>query len=537
MRKCVKLLLLSLFLIPFGVKAATVEVNLTCPTTANANSEVTCTIKAGPSSGDLKGIQANFSLTGATFAGFSLGNDWTKYSASAAGISLGRESAVTASVTVGTIKLKMPASGNAVIKLTGVTGSDSSYATLNGSDISKTIRVKSAVNTLDSLSLTGATINFDKNTTTYNVTIDASSTTISATKTDSYSTISGTGNKTLKYGANSFNVVVTAENGTKKTYTINVTRPDNRSSNNNLATLKLSNGTISFNKNTTTYNVEVDSKITNIKIESTLEDAKASFVKNFGPRTVNLNYGKNVILLKVKSENEKEKTYTLNVTRKDDRSNNANLSSLTVSSGTLDFNKNNVAYQIAVENNVESINIKAVAEDAKAKVEFKENLALKEGANVTEIKVTAENGTTKSYKITIIRATKDQVLDSNNYLASLTINNYTIEFNKDTLIYNLTIKEENQLEITAQAESDKANVSVTGNNDLKNGSKINIKVTAEDGTIRDYDINITKPEVKEEIKKEKKESDNVIYIAIGVFALGAVAFVGALISKSKKNKK
>lgn len=532
MKKSIKLLLLSLFLIPLGVNAATVDVSLNCPTTANANSEVSCTIKAGPSSGDLKGIQANFSLTGGTYSGFALGSGWTKYSSSASGISLGRESAVTSSVTVGTLKIKMPSSGNAVITLTGVAGSDSNYATLSGSNVSKTIRVKSGVNTLEALSLTGATINFDKNTTTYNVSIDATSTTISAAKTDQYASVSGTGNKNLNYGKNTFKVVVTAENGIKKTYTINVTRPDNRSTNNNLATLKLSNGTITFNKNTTTYNVDVDSKITSIKIESTLEDAKASFVKNFGPRTLNLNYGKNTALLKVKAENGKEKIYTLNITRKDDRSNNANLRSITLSSGTVDFNKDTVAYQIAVANEVESINISATPEDAKAKVEFKENISLKEGANVTEIKVTAENGTTKSYKLTIIRSLKDQTLDTNNYLSSLTVKGYTLSFNKDVLSYNLTIKDEQQLEITATAESNKGLVTITGNDDLKNESKIIIKVTAEDGSVREYTLNITKPVIE-----GKKDSINMSYIAIGVFALGVISFIGAVTYKNKKNKK
>ena len=92
------------------------------------------------------------------------------------------------------------------------------------------------------------------------------------------------------------------------------------------------------------------------------------------------------------------------------------------------FYKNNIEQQNIKADNlinehcigVESITIKAIAENSKAKLDFKEVLALKEGSNVTEIKVTAENGTTKSYKLTIIRSPKDQVLDSNNYLSSLT---------------------------------------------------------------------------------------------------------------------
>ena len=45
-----------------------------------------------------------------------------------------------------------------------------------------------------------------------------------ATAQDSGATISGTGNQTLEYGENALSVVVTAEDGTTKTYTINVTR-------------------------------------------------------------------------------------------------------------------------------------------------------------------------------------------------------------------------------------------------------------------------------------------------------------------------
>lgn len=67
---------------------------------------------------------------------------------------------------------------------------------------------------------------FRPGTTTYNVTVpeDIENVEVYATAQDSGATISGTGNKTLKLGANALNVTVTAEDGTTKTYTINVTR-------------------------------------------------------------------------------------------------------------------------------------------------------------------------------------------------------------------------------------------------------------------------------------------------------------------------
>lgn len=518
---------------PLSIQAATLGASLDCPDSANAGAVISCKVYATPTGDSLAGVSANYDITGATFSSFAVASGWSLQSNSNKGFVITTATGVTSKTLVGTLKVQMPNSGVATITLKNFSGCNASDVDFpNQTTASKTIRVKSGVNTLETLSLTGSTFNFDKNTTTYNVTVDAESTTISATKTDSYAGVSGTGKKNLSYGKNTFKVVVTAENGIKKTYTINVTRPDNRSTNNNLSSLKLSNGTISFNKNTTTYNVEVQGTITNVKIDATLEDTKSSFVKNYGPRTVKLNYGKNTVLVKVKAENTKEKTYTLNITRKDDRSNNSNLSSITLSSGTVDFNKDTVAYQIAVANEVESINISATPEDAKAKVEFKENISLKEGANVTEIKVTAENGTTKSYKLTIIRSLKDQTLDTNNYLSSLTVKGYTLSFNKDVLSYNLTIKDEQQLEITATAESNKGLVTITGNDDLKNESKIIIKVTAEDGSVREYTLNITKPVIE-----EKEDSINMSYIAIGVFALGVISFIGAVAYKNKKNKK
>lgn len=67
---------------------------------------------------------------------------------------------------------------------------------------------------------------FTPSKTSYSVSVPNDVTTVSiyANKGQSDQTISGTGSKTLQEGTNTFEVVVTAEDGTKKTYTLNITR-------------------------------------------------------------------------------------------------------------------------------------------------------------------------------------------------------------------------------------------------------------------------------------------------------------------------
>ena len=121
-------------------------------------------------------------------------------------------------------------------------------------------------------------------------------------KDDNKASVTGTGRFNLNYGTNTYRVNVTAENGSTRTYTININREDTRSSNNNLKSLTLSKGNLNFNKSTTTYNVDVDKDTTSVKIEASLEDVKASFENGFGPRTINLNPGNNTIYIKVRNE-------------------------------------------------------------------------------------------------------------------------------------------------------------------------------------------------------------------------------------------
>ena len=86
----------------------------------------------------------------------------------------------------------------------------------------------SSVATLSSLTVSAGTLTpaFNPETTSYTVAVtnSVSSITITATATDAKATVSGAGTKTLAVGANSFSIIVTAENGTTKTYTVVVTR-------------------------------------------------------------------------------------------------------------------------------------------------------------------------------------------------------------------------------------------------------------------------------------------------------------------------
>ena len=106
---------------------------------------------------------------------------------------------------------------------------------------SKTVKVISASekkasysknNDLKSLSIDGLTLSpsFSKGTTSYTVQADANTTSIkiNATEDDSKASVSGDGTHEVNEGENKFEIVVTAENGSKKTYTVivNVVDPN-----------------------------------------------------------------------------------------------------------------------------------------------------------------------------------------------------------------------------------------------------------------------------------------------------------------------
>jgi len=284
------------------------------------------------------------------------------------------------------------------------------------SSVTKTLRIASDIRDLSNLIVSNGKLNpsFDKNVISYSTTFDASSVTIDASAASSYSKVSGDiGKKSLNYGNNTFNIIVTSEVGKTKTYTINVLRPNNNTNN-------------------------------------------------------NLNNNSSIIT----------------------KSNNTNLKSISLSSGNIDFNKDTTEYNITVSYEIIKVDVIAIPEDSKARVEIDGNDNLSVGSNRIEITVIAEDNTAKTYTIEVVRKEENNNLSNNNYISSINIKDYKLNFNKNIFKYTIRIKNEKKLDIDVLLDDTTAGYEIKGNNNLNDGSLIKIIVTAEDGSIRIYEINI-----------------------------------------------
>lgn len=540
MKKKIGLLIISIFLLTMNVKALSIKPAGLTSIAPSGTKNINIIVEGASSTTKVSGVDGtlNYDSDVLTFNSATKIIGWVELnglSSSSNTFSVGDltfsnliSSSPVTLYTVSFTAKSNAAAGNTIISITAPTATNelgSNIAGTTGGTIN--VRIQSTVNTLSSLSVSGGSISFNASNTTYNVTIDNVSTIISATATDSNATVAGTGSKTLNYGNNAFNIVVTSESGVTKTYTINVTRPDNRSTNNNLSSLTVSAGTINFDATKTSYNLTVGKEVGKLTVGASLADNKASFVSGYGPREVTLNAGLNEILIKVNNEKGETKTYTLKVTKEDPRNAVNTLKTLTLSSGTLNFQTDTLEYKTTVPYDVTKIDINYEVDDTKAKVEITGNDNLVVGENIILIKVTAENETVKEYKIIVTRQEEGaKVLSNNSYLKSLVISNYPINFNKKVLEYNIKIKKEKYLNITALPEDATSKVKIIDNEALTNGSVIRIIVTSEDGSSREYQINIT----------NKMTLSPFIYVGLGLILL-TVAIIVIVIKSSKKKKR
>ncbi|GHT38853.1 hypothetical protein AGMMS49965_03370 [Bacteroidia bacterium] len=356
--------------------------------------------------------------------------------------------------------------------------------------------------TLSSLSVNQGTLTptFNANTTSYSVSVanSVASITISATANHDAASVAGVGNQSLSVGNNSFNIVCTAEDGTPKTYTVNITRaaPVVQSNDATLSSLSVNQGTLTptFSASTTSYSVNVANSVASITISATANHDAASVA---GVGSQSLSVGNNPFNIVCTAEDGTPKTYTVTVTRAAPTlSNNANLSRLTVDRGTLspNFAPGTKTYTVNVENSVTSITLTAWTAHIGATVWGEGTMSLSVGANVFPVVVVAEDGTTKTYTVTVNRASP--TLSSDATLRSLSVSQGTLTptFNANITTYSVSVAGSvSSITISAIANQSCCKCVGTGTKSLRVGNNsFDIECTAEDGTMKTYTVMVAR---------------------------------------------
>ena len=303
--------------------------------------------------------------------------------------------------------------------------------------------------------------------------------------------------------------------------------PSTKSSDATLKRLSASGYTLSpsFKANTTSYIVTVPSTATTIKLEGATNHSKAT-VSGLG--NITLTGNETVATIKVTAEDGSVKTYTIKIEKEEQeqeevkKSNDATLKKLDVSGYTLTptFKSNVNNYSMKVKNNITSLDVTAIPNNNKAKVVISGNKNWKEGNNTVTIKVTAEDGTVNTYIVNVERAssnnnTKTDNKSNDNYLKSLTVkSSHEMEpsFNKNVNTYNIKVPYEvEKLDLSYITSNEKSKVEITGNENFKVGSvnTVEIKVTAEDGSVRIYSLNVTRSTASSKTDLKDITIDNV----------------------------
>ena len=274
---------------------------------------------------------------------------------------------------------------------------------------------------------------FKSGTLSYNVTVpyEVKSLEVYYTVNNSKATCSVSGNEGFEVGKNVIKVTVTAEDGTQKTYTINVTREKEQvlSSDATLSNLGIGKSAsepseydfTGFTKSGYEYSIEVPYEVTSLDVYYTL--SKSTSIADVSG-TSDFKVGKNAITILVTAEDGTQKTYTINVTRlaqktveTEPEENEQNpsqvpeedglkLTELKISKGKLspEFSGSVTDYSVTVGSSVENLDITTVANDESATIEFPGNEGLKEGKNVVTILVrSADDSEIITYQINVTK--------------------------------------------------------------------------------------------------------------------------------------
>lgn len=222
---------------------------------------------------------------------------------------------------------------------------------------------------------------------------------------------------------------------------------------------------------------------------------------------------------------------TTTATTTPSKSNNANLKTLEIKDEednvlvfSPKFDPNVYEYNVEVEGKVKKVNVSATLEDSKSTMIISSNVneELKPGENnKLVITVTAEDGTKKAYNLNVKRG----ALNNDATLKSLKIKEVKdFKLKKDVYKYKVKVKENvKKLNISYEQNDENAEVKIEGNKKLKDGSVIKIIVKAEDGTKKEYKIEVSKEkEQKIETSKYSAEKNPFIILGLSIIAFGLI---------------
>lgn len=320
----------------------------------------------------------------------------------------------------------------------------------------------------------------------------------------------------LNEGMNDIKVTITSKDNLTTTYIVHAYKE--MKDNVLLKELSVKNGennviiTPNFNRLLNTYesSVEIDVHTVKIIAEAVDENAKVTVLKDEQDATnrteeeIELHAGLNTININVKN-GERTGTYTVNIIK--EASNNNYLQVLEIENGELvtegydeetedytyvpdTFNKEKQEYTVKVASNNDKLDLIIEPEDKNAKYEVINNDKLLTGENEVIIRVTAENGEKRDYKLKVIKE------GSNNCnLINITVDGNKLEgFDKEILEYAIEV-ENNAKEISIFGEKEDIRSTVYGNGKytlLEGENRIIINVEAEDGTEKNYTIAVTR---------------------------------------------
>lgn len=212
------------------------------------------------------------------------------------------------------------------------------------------------------------------------------------------------------------------------------------------------------------------------------------------------------------------------------------LKSLTVEPGTLspEFDPETTKYTMTVGTDVTKLNINAVVEDEKSKLDISGNEDLKLGENIIKLVVTAEDETARTYTITVTKEEQEQLK-----LDTLSIKGIDLNPSFSSDVYEYTANVDNnitKLDIEAICNIENATIEILGNEDLQDGENtVTIMLKSEDGKQNvTYQI-IVKKAVKTIASSNVSEgsNSNMQYIIVGSI-LGGILLIIIIVLVVKK---